>query len=75
MKEKYLLIHVSTRVHIKTRQTCNSFLSSSFSKGLSKPPLDPPMRHDRFVQSDLQQIDQTFRLNEINHNDLFELFI
>ena len=24
-KEKCLLIHVSTRVHIKTRQTCNSF--------------------------------------------------
>ena len=25
LKEKSLLIHVSTRVHIKTRQTCNSF--------------------------------------------------
>ena len=25
LKEKCLLIHVSTRVHIKTRQTCNSF--------------------------------------------------
>ena len=24
-KEKCLLIHVFTRVHIKTRQTCNSF--------------------------------------------------
>ena len=25
LKKKSLLIHVSTRVHIKTRQTCNSF--------------------------------------------------
>ena len=25
LKEKCLLIHVSTRVHMKTRQTCNSF--------------------------------------------------
>ena len=25
LKEKCLLIHVSTRVHIKTRQTCKSF--------------------------------------------------
>ena len=25
LKEKCLLIHVSTHVHIKTRQTCNSF--------------------------------------------------
>ena len=25
LKEKCLLIHVSTRVHIKTRKTCNSF--------------------------------------------------
>ena len=25
LKEKCLLIHISTREHIKTRQTCNSF--------------------------------------------------
>ena len=36
LKEICLLIHKTTRVHIKTRQTCNSFSqSSSFSRGLS----------------------------------------
>ena len=32
MKEKCLLIHISTRVHIKTRQTCNTFSHLPFQK-------------------------------------------
>ena len=32
MKEKCLLIHVSTREHIKTRQTCNSFSLHHFQE-------------------------------------------
>ena len=33
LKEKCLLIHVSTRVHIKSRQTCNSFSLLPFQEG------------------------------------------
>ena len=32
LKEKCLLVHVSTRVHIKTRQTCNSFSPLPFQE-------------------------------------------
>ena len=38
LKEKCLLIHVSTREHIKTRQTCNSFSLLPFQEETPWPP-------------------------------------